>query len=216
MWSNSYCRNSARSGAAGAFRLEGSNSQNYGAFLLPAGGNSQFSNLQLETANWWFPFFVVYLMVSFFCGIFDGFLFLSYIWWFLLLCSRAVPCDFGHPLVAPDNRKHVSWAIFSRSFHICDYFSHILLLFLHLMRSLRVFAMHRWLFIQNLVSKAGAGGHHPAKTTTYVASNLRCAAAFARNARLKVEKTKFLLAFKWKVGKNKPRNEAFKMTREPK
>ena len=117
-----------------------------------------------------FLFSVVYLMVSFFCGIFDGFLFLWYIWWFLLLCSRAVPCDFGHPLVAPDNRKHVSWAIFSRSFHICDYFSHILLLFLHLMRSLRVFAMHRWLFIQNLVSKTGAGGHHPAKTTTYVAS----------------------------------------------
>merc|ERR1711965_820248 len=35
----------------------------------------------------------------------DGFLFLWYISWFLLLCSRAVPCDFGHPLVAPDNRK---------------------------------------------------------------------------------------------------------------
>merc|ERR1711965_437294 len=52
--------------------------------------------------------FLWYLMISFFCGIFDGFLFLGYISWFLLLCSRAVPCDFGPPLVAPDNRKHVS------------------------------------------------------------------------------------------------------------
>ena len=53
-------------------------------------------------------------------------------------------------------------------------------------------------------------------TLHYVASNLTCAAALARNARLKAEKIKILLAFKWKVGKNKSRNEAFKMTREPK